>query len=134
MIPELGHFALILALLALPLVAGGTCRLARRRAARDRRRWMALARPGRARAQFVLVAIAFGCLAYAFVDDDFSVANVAQHSNSQLPLHYRFAATWGSHEGSLLLWTLMLAGLDAAPSRSSRRHLPHDAGARACSA
>jgi cytochrome c-type biogenesis protein CcmF len=105
MIPELGHFALILALLVafaqgiLPLVG------AHRRDAG----LMAIARPA-ARAQFVLIAFAFGCLAWSFATNDFSVENVAQHSNSQLPLHYRIAATWGSHEGSLLLWVLMLTG------------------------
>ena len=85
-----------------------------------------------ARAQFVLVALAFGCLAWSFVTSDFSVENVAQHSNSQLPLHYRFAATWGSHEGSLLLWVLMLAGWaargDAASRATCRRRC-----SRACS-
>ncbi len=77
---------------------------------------MALARPA-ARAQFVLVALAFGCLAWSFVANDFSVQNVATNSNSQLPLHYRVAATWGSHEGSLLLWTLMLGGWSFAVTR-----------------
>ena len=105
MIPELGHFALILALIValvqgvLPLIG------AQRRDAG----FMALARPT-ARVQFVLVALAFGCLAYSFATSDFSVINVAEHSNTQLPLHYRIAATWGSHEGSLLLWVLMLTG------------------------
>ena len=69
---------------------------------------MALARPV-ARGQFVFVAFAFGCLAYSFVTSDFSVLNVATNSNSQLPGYYRFAATWGSHEGSMLLWVLMLS-------------------------
>ena len=60
---------------------------------------------------------------------DFSVENVALHSNSQLPTHYRFAATWGSHEGSLLLWSLMLAGWGAAVTFFSR-HLPTTLRAR----
>jgi cytochrome c-type biogenesis protein CcmF len=77
----------------------------------------------------VLVALAFGCLAYAFVTSDFSVANVAQHSNTQLPARYRFAATWGSHEGSLLLWSLMLAGWGCAVTFFSR-HLPRALRAR----
>jgi cytochrome c-type biogenesis protein CcmF len=105
MIPELGHFALIVALLV--AIAQGTLPLVgayRRDAA-----LMAFARPA-AIAQFLLVAFAFGCLAYSFATGDFSVENVAQHSNSQLPLPYRLAATWGSHEGSLLLWVLMLTG------------------------
>ena len=73
---------------------------------------MAVARPA-ARAQFVLVAIAFGCLAYASSTNDFSVLYVASNSNSQLPLLYRFAAVWGAHEGSLLLWVADARRLDA---------------------
>ena len=80
---------------------------------------MALARPARTR-QFFLVAIAFGCLAASFVGNDFSVQNVATNSNSELPLHYRIAATWGSHEGSLLLWVLMLTGWTFAVTCFSR--------------
>ncbi|HTS20332.1 MAG TPA: heme lyase CcmF/NrfE family subunit [Casimicrobiaceae bacterium] len=118
MIPELGNFALILALLV--AVAQGTLPLAG--AALGEPRLMALARPA-ARAQFLLVAGAFACLAASFVSNDFSVVNVATNSNSELPLHYRFAATWGSHEGSLLLWSLMLAGWTLAVSIFSR-HLP----------
>ena len=115
MIPELGHFALILALLTaiiqgtLPML-GATMRAPR---------LMALARPA-ARAQFLLVALSFGCLAWSFVANDFSVQNVASNSNSELPLHYRVAATWGSHEGSLLLWTLMLGGWSFAVTVFSR--------------
>ena len=115
MIPELGHFALILALLvavvqaAVPLVG----------AARNDTALMNVAVPA-ARLQLVLVATAFALLAYSFATSDFSVENVAAHSNSQLPLHYRIAATWGSHEGSLLLWTLMLAGWATAVSLFSR--------------
>ncbi|HSQ81322.1 MAG TPA: cytochrome c biogenesis protein CcsA, partial [Casimicrobiaceae bacterium] len=115
MIPELGQFALIVALLVaivqgvLPMIG----------AARRDSALMAVAIPA-ARAQFVLVALAFGCLAWSFVTSDFSVQNVAANSNSQLPLHYRFAATWGSHEGSLLLWALMLGGWGFAVSLFSR--------------
>ena len=126
MIPELGHFALILALLV--AIAQGTLPLvgAQRRDAA----LMAIARPA-ALAQFFLVAFAFGCLAYSFATNDFSVELVAQHSNSQLPLQYRIAATWGSHEGSLLLWVLMLTGWATAVTLRSR-NLPADAaGARA---
>src|SRR5216110_106133 len=118
MIPELGHFALILALLV--AVTQGTLPLAG--AALGESRLMALAKPA-ARAQFLLVVTAFACLAASFVGNDFSVQNVATNSNSELPLHYRFAATWGSHEGSLLLWTLMLAGWTFAVTLFSR-HLP----------
>ena len=115
MIPELGHFALILALLV--AIAQGTLPLvgAQRRDAA----LMAIARPA-ALAQFFLVAFAFGCLAYSFAINDFSVENVAQHSNSQLPLQYRIAASWGSHEGSLLLWVLMLTGWSTAVALRSR--------------
>src|SRR5271167_531236 len=109
MIPEIGHFALILAL----LVAMVQCTLPLVGASTGRPRLMALARPA-ARAQFFLVVVAFACLAASFAGNDFSVQNVASNSNSELPLRYRFAATWGSHEGSLLLWTLMLGGWTCA--------------------
>ncbi|HET8877181.1 MAG TPA: heme lyase CcmF/NrfE family subunit [Casimicrobiaceae bacterium] len=124
MIPEIGHFALILALLV-AIVQGVMPMLG---AARRDATLMSVAVPA-ARAQFALVALAFGCLAYAFVTSDFSVANVAEHSNSHLPAHYRFAATWGSHEGSLLLWSLMLAGWGCAVTIFSR-HLPQTLRAR----
>ncbi|HLX30242.1 MAG TPA: heme lyase CcmF/NrfE family subunit [Casimicrobiaceae bacterium] len=124
MIPEIGHFALILALLV-ALAQGIVPMLG---AARRDGALMSIAVPA-ARAQFALVAIAFACLAYAFVTSDFSVANVARNSNSHLPLHYRFAATWGSHEGSLLLWSLMLAGWGFAVTLFSR-HLPQTLRAR----
>jgi cytochrome c-type biogenesis protein CcmF len=75
------------------------------------------------------VAIAFACATHAFVTNDFSVANVANNSNSTLPLPYRIAAVWGSHEGSLLLWTLMLAGWMVAVTIFSRQ-LPQDIVAR----
>ena len=89
---------------------------------------MALARPA-AQGQFTFVAIAFGCLAWSFVHNDFSVLNVATNSNSQLPLHYRLAATWGSHEGSLLLWVLMLNVWTVAVTVFSRQ-LPEQMVAR----
>jgi len=124
MIPEIGQFALILALLL--AAVQGTLPIAG--AARGVPHWMALARPA-ARGQFFFVAIAFACLAYSFVNNDFSVLNVATNSNSQLPTPYRFAATWGSHEGSLLLWMLMLAGWTFAVTLFSR-HLPNEMVAR----
>ena len=124
MIPELGQFALILALLL--AVAQGTLPLVG--AARGISSWMNLARPA-AQGQFVFVAIAFGCLTYSFVTNDFSVLNVASNSNSALPLQYRIAATWGSHEGSLLLWVLMLSLWTMAVSVFSS-HLPDDILAR----
>ncbi len=127
MIPEIGQFALTIALLlaltqaTLPLIG----------ASRGNRTWIALAVPA-GQAQFVFVTIAFGCLAYSFITNDFSVLNVATNSNSQLPLHYRLAATWGSHEGSLLLWALMLALWTAAVTLFSR-HLPEEMVARVIS-
>jgi cytochrome c-type biogenesis protein CcmF len=103
MIPELGHFALILsALVALVL---GTLPLLG--AHQNRQAWVAVARPA-ASALALLVTFSFACLTQAFVTSDFSVVYVAQHSNSLLPLQYRVAAVWGGHEGSLLLWMLFL--------------------------
>ncbi len=116
MIPEIGHFALILSLLValtlgvLPLVG----------AQRGNATWVALARPA-AQVQFLLIAVAFGCLSWAFYVNDFSVGYVAQHSNSLLPTIYRLAAVWGGHEGSLLLWVLMLAGWTMAVALFSRQ-------------
>ncbi len=104
MIPELGNFALIVALIV-ALVQGTLPLLG---AHRGRQPWMALARPA-AVAQALLLAVAFACLIMAFIDNDFSVLYVAQHSNTLLPLEYRVAAVWGGHEGSLLLWVVMLA-------------------------
>ena len=115
MIPEVGHFSLILALaVALTL---GSIPLAG--AALGNVAWMSLARPA-ARAHFVLVALAFGCLAWSFYANDFTVVNVANNSNSHLPTRYRIAATWGSHEGSLMLWVLMLSVWMLAVSLLSR--------------
>lgn len=127
MIPEIGQFALIIALLlaltqaTFPLLG----------ASRGNHGWIALAAPA-GQAQFIFVAIAFCCLGYSFITNDFSVLNVATNSNSQLPLHYRLAATWGSHEGSLLLWTLMLGLWTVAVSLFSR-HLPDEMVARVLS-
>src|SRR5207247_10023312 len=103
MIPERGQFALARALAVALLQAV----LPLAGAANGNAAWIAVARPA-AQAQALLVAFAFGCLTYAFVNNDFSVAYVAEHSNSALPLHYRIAGVWGGHEGSLLLWALML--------------------------
>jgi cytochrome c-type biogenesis protein CcmF len=124
MIPELGQFALVLALClalvqsVLPIAGAAT----------GNATWMGVARPA-AQGQFVFVAFAFGCLAYSFVTNDFSVLNVATNSNSHLPLHYRVAATWGSHEGSMLLWVLVLTIWSVAVTVFSR-HLPEDVVAR----
>jgi len=124
MIPELGHFALILALL-LSIVQGS---LPLAGAARRIPAWMALARPV-AQGVFLFTAFAFACLAWSFVNSDFSVLNVATNSNSLLPTPYKFAATWGSHEGSMLLWVFMLTAWGFAVSVFSR-HLPDEMVAR----
>src|SRR5687768_7278830 len=114
MIPELGHFALILALLLSVAQAlfglGG--------AARAHPAWLAAARSA-AVGQFVFVALAFGALTWSFVERDFSVLYVATNSHSELPLFYRVAAVWGAHEGSLLLWSLCLAGWTLAVTAAS---------------
>jgi cytochrome c-type biogenesis protein CcmF len=120
MIPELGTFALILALCVtlaqgtLPLIGAHT----------GQQQWIALARPA-AIVQALLLALAFGCLTTAFVQNDFSVLYVAQHSNTLLPLQYRVAAVWGGHEGSLLLWVLMLVLWALAVALLSRQLPDH---------
>jgi len=124
MLPELGHFALIVALFV--ALALGTLPVIG--AARGDTALMALARPA-AQAQFVFVAIGFFALMAAFAGNDFSVLNVASNSNTELPLAYRIAATWGSHEGSMLLWVFMLSGWTLAVSLLSAR-LPLDMVAR----
>ncbi|MBS1158460.1 MAG: Cytochrome c-type biosis protein CcmF [Proteobacteria bacterium] len=116
MIPELGHFALILAVLValilgtLPLIGAHQNRLT----------WIAVARPA-AVAFALLVTFSFGCLTQAFVANDFSVVYVAQHSNSLLPIQYRVAGVWGGHEGSLLLWMLMLSWWTVSVAMLSRQ-------------
>ena len=125
MLPELGHFALVLALLLAGLQAFfGIARA--RRWARDR--WVAAATSAVA-GQFVMVATAVGILVYAFVNYDFSVLYVAENSNSALPLMYRIAALWGAHEGSLLLWIFLLAVWTLAVAIASR-NLPERFAAR----
>jgi len=124
MIPELGHFALIVAL-CVALVQGV---LPLAGAHLQRQRWIALARPA-AIALAALIVTAFVCLAIAFVQSDFSVLYVAQHSNTMLPLRYRLAAVWGGHEGSLLLWVLMLSLWTLAVAVFSRQ-LPETMVAR----
>lgn len=103
MIPEIGHFALILALCLALLHA--TLPIAG--AALGNRPWVQMARP-LAHGQTLFLILAFGCLTYAFVTNDFSVKYTATNSNSSLPVEYRISAVWGGHEGSLLLWVLIL--------------------------
>ena len=124
MIPEIGQLALALALcLALAQASLGLAG-----AARGDGLWMAAVRPA-AQGQFVFVAIAFGCLTYAFVANDFTVAYVASNSNSALPVAYRVTGVWGGHEGSILLWTLIL-GVWTVGVTFFSRHLPDDMVAR----
>ena len=115
MIPELGVFALVLAL----LVAGAQALLPLAGAHWGVASWMRVARPA-AVLQCLFVWLAFACLAQAFISNDFSVAYVAANSNSALPLAYRISALWGAHEGSLLLWVLILACWSCAVSFASR--------------
>ncbi len=115
MIPELGHFALILAL----LLATSQAFFGLVGAARANAAWMQTAHTSAA-AQLFFVALAFAALIYSFVVHDFSVLYVATNSNSQLPLLYRISAVWGAHEGSLLLWALALATWNVAVSAFSR--------------
>jgi len=104
MIIELGHFALILALAA-ALIQGSLPMIG---AARGDAAWMALARPA-AFAQLFFVVFAFCALTHAYVTSDFSVANVVANSHSAKPLLYKITGVWGNHEGSMLLWILILA-------------------------
>ncbi len=117
MIPELGHFALVLALAvvllaqtALPLLGSF----------RGHAGWVALARPA-AWAHFGLLAVSFACLTIAFVQNDFSVLLVAEHSNTALPIYYKVTAVWGNHEGSILMWALIQAGWTVAVAAFSRQ-------------
>ncbi|KRG42724.1 cytochrome C biogenesis protein [Stenotrophomonas pictorum JCM 9942] len=124
MLPEIGQVLLILALLAavlqsvLPLIG----------AHRRNDALIATARPA-ALLQLASVAGAFGVLTIAFVQQDFSLRYVAENSNSLLPMIYRYSAVWGAHEGSLLLWALVLALWTAAVAICSRQ-LPTDVVAR----
>jgi cytochrome c-type biogenesis protein CcmF len=124
MIPELGHFALILAF-CLALVQAVLPLLG---ASRNHPALMAVARPA-AQGQFVFVLLSFVALAWAFVNNDFSVQYVASHSNTDTPVYYKITAVWGSHEGSLLLWALILAVWTVAVTVFSR-HLPEAFAAR----
>ena len=115
MIPELGHFALMLSLViclvqgVLPL-AGTFLKI---------RSWVDLARPA-AVANALFLTIAFGILAWCFLTSDFTVLNVANNSNSLLPWYYKLAATWGSHEGSILFWVVCLSWWTCAVAFSAR--------------
>ena len=104
MIPELGHFALIIAF-AISIVQSIVPLIG---ASKNDASMIALARPA-ALTQFLFVGLSYAALTHAFIVHDFSVLYVSQHSNLVQPLLYRISGVWGSHEGSLLLWSLMLA-------------------------
>ncbi|WP_114392225.1 heme lyase CcmF/NrfE family subunit [Oleisolibacter albus] len=124
MIPELGHYALVLALLlalvqsTLPFVG----------AARGNLAWMEVAKPA-AYGQLLMILVAFLALTWAHVVSDFSVLNVVQNSHSAKPMLYKVAGVWGNHEGSLVLWVLMLALFGAAVAYYGR-NLPDTLKAR----
>jgi len=124
MVPEIGNFALILALCV--AIVQGVVSLAG--AQFGIRSWIGFAKPA-AQAQFVFVLVASACLMYSFIINDFSVRYVATVSNSLLPLQYRIAAFWGGHEGSMLLWSFILAVWTFAVTKFSR-NLPDDVLAR----
>ncbi len=118
MIPELGHFALIIGLClavilaVFPLIGATTANA----------RWMNLAKP-LALGQFFFVGISYACLTWAFIQHDFSVLYVVNNSNTQLPFLYLISGVWGAHEGSLLLWALILTAWTAAVALFSE-HVP----------
>ncbi|MGC4027919.1 MAG: heme lyase CcmF/NrfE family subunit [Steroidobacteraceae bacterium] len=124
MLPEVGQFAMILALLlAAAQAAFGLIGPWRRHA-----RLIQAVVPA-VSGQFVMLALAFGCLTWSFVHNDFSVRLVASHSNSALPLYFRVAAVWGNHEGSMLFWVLVLSVWSLSVAAFSR-NLPAAFSAR----
>ena len=124
MLPELGQFALILAL----LLAGLQAFFGIVGPMTGRDRWTAAVTPAVA-GQFVMIGTSIGCLVYSFISNDFSVKYIAENSNSALPLFYRVTALWGAHEGSLLLWIFLLSCWTVAVSIGVSR-LPRRFGAR----
>jgi cytochrome c-type biogenesis protein CcmF len=119
MIPELGHFVLVLALAA--AIAQAFFGLAG--PALGRQAWIDVTRSA-VIAQFVLVSLSLAALVYAFVQNDFSVEYVAANSNTALPVGYRIAAVWGAHEGSLLLWAWIMVAWTLAVTLLSRNLTP----------
>jgi cytochrome c-type biogenesis protein CcmF len=109
MFAEIGHFALILAL----FVAGVQGFVPLAASTVRNHRWLGIAGPASI-AQFLLILVAFACLTYSFVTSDFSVMNVAQNSHTDKPMLYKVSGVWGNHEGSMLLWVLILATFGAA--------------------
>ena len=127
MTPEVGHAALVVALgfavvqALVPMIGSFN----------GYRSWMRLGH-SMALGQFAFMALSFACLANAFLLDDFSLRYVANNSNTLLPDRFKFSAVWGAHEGSLLLWALILAGWSAAVALFSRE-LPIQLSARVLS-
>ena len=127
MIAELGHFALVLAMMVaiaqsiVPMIG----------AYQNNIPWMRFGNHS-AMGQFLLVAISFGCLMHAYVTSDFSVLNVVQNSHSAKPMLYKISGVWGNHEGSMLLWVLILAIFGAAVAAFGQ-YLPPALKARALS-
>ena len=115
MIPEIGHFALILAL-CLAIIQGVVPLLGAQKKISS---WVEVAAPA-ALGQTLFIMISFACLTYAFLVDDFSVGYAARQSNTELPIMYKISSVWGGHEGSLLLWTMFLAMWTAAVALFSR--------------
>ncbi|MDG2502768.1 MAG: heme lyase CcmF/NrfE family subunit [Porticoccaceae bacterium] len=115
MTAELGHAALIVALCL--AVAQAVAPMLGSYA--GYKSWMRLGH-SLALGQFVMMAVSFACLTNAFLQDDFSLAYVANNSNSLLPVQFKVSAVWGAHEGSLLLWALILAAWSAAVALFSR--------------
>jgi len=113
-IPEIGHFALILAL-SLALCQGVLPLIG---AHKNDETLMSVAKPA-AFGQMLFVIVSFVCLAWSFLQNDFSILYVANHSLRALPNVYKIAAVWGAHEGSLLLWILLMAGWTVAVARYS---------------
>ena len=124
MIPEIGHFALILAL-SLALLQGVLPMIG---AHRNDAAMMSTARTA-AFGHLLFVAVAYACLTWAFLNNDFSVAYVANHSQLSLPTMYKITAVWGGHEGSVLLWVLLLAAWTVAVAKYSQ-NLPESFVAR----
>ncbi len=124
MIAELGHFSLALALAVaviqsvLPLAG----------AQRGIPNWMSVGVPA-SQIQFLLVGVSFACLTYAYMVSDFSVLNVAANSHSAKPMLYKVTGVWANHEGSMLLWVLMLSFLGMLVG-SFGRNLPPSLKAR----
>ena len=124
LLPEIGHYSLILAL-GIAAAQGFVSLVG---AQQGKLSWIAFARPS-AKAQFGFVLVAYLCLTWGFVSDNFSIRYVAEHSNSLMPMAFKIAGVWGGHEGSLLLWMLMLSGWTIAVAIWSKQ-LPDDMVAR----